>query len=247
MGPELALAMRRAWGDPAYAGDVGPSFPPQRASPRPQAAIDCLRVVQELTLHSLRCLEEVLGRIIMLLLQDQTRKKEFFPPLTSGVPTHRGSSNGHQIALKCSGRLGKHTQGSCNLVDTHCRPRKTYPSKVHNHAGIIPLFPLPEETSLAITKQTPLLQIRAGDGCLQVPLHSPRGMTAPTTPVHDRSQPPCAYSVCLCVSPFTALSLSYPALLYFKADDSMDFTPALHTLYISLVSETSGFTLAHAS
>lgn len=157
--------MRRAWDDPTYGGDVGPSFPPQRASPRPQAAIDCLGVVQELILHSLRCLEEVLGRIIMLLLQHQTREKESFAALTKGVPTHRGGSDRHQIPLKCSGRLDKHTQGSCNLVDTHCRPQKVYTSKVHNL-----LLPLPP---LTVRKQTPLLQIRASDGCLQVPLRSP--------------------------------------------------------------------------
>lgn len=106
----------------------------------------------------------------MLLLQHQTREKESFAALTKGVPTHRGGSDGHQIPLKCSGRLDKYTHSSCNLVGTHCRPQKIYTSKVHNHAGIILLLPLP---SLTVTKQTPLLQIRASDGCLQVPLHSP--------------------------------------------------------------------------
>lgn len=96
--------------------------------------------------------------------------------------------------------------------------------------GGVLLFPLPEETSLAITKHTPLFQARAGDQCLQVPLCPPQGMMAPMMLVHEQSQPPCASSVCLCVSSFTAVSQSYPALLYFQANDSVDFMPALQIL-----------------
>lgn len=70
----------------------------------------------------------------MLLLQAQTREKETFTTLKNLVPTHRESSNRHQIPLKCSERLGKQTQGSCNMVDTHCRSQKSYTSKGHDCA-----------------------------------------------------------------------------------------------------------------
>ena len=68
----------------------------------------------------------------MLLSWAQTREKE--TALRNLVPTHRESSDGHQIPLKCSERLGKCTQGSCNMVHTHCRPQKSYTSKEHNRA-----------------------------------------------------------------------------------------------------------------
>lgn len=116
MGFVLALATRRAWGGPAYGGDMGPSFPPQRQHPQD------FRVMQELILHSLRKCFEVSGRITVLLLWVRTREKETFTALRNLVPTCRESSDGHQIPLMHSERLGKYTQGSCNLVDAHCRP-----------------------------------------------------------------------------------------------------------------------------